>query len=380
MGETKPRPKALGGLDRWLLAILCGTAATALVDRAIASFGTFSPDEWLAIALAPATIGWAIAGTALTSARSAAAVATLLYGVAAYGLSQRETGQGVIRAELVGLLVVSVFSAHAGRSARRRSESDGAARAFIEALGAGKPLPPAITRERLQSIGVTSAVLTEAGLLGALLAQQRGRERRGWLAGLGFAAAFWVAGLAMEVEPALWIGAVCLAAWLSALAARVSGIGTGRSPFDWLAAGHFERATTEFLKILATVPADTLSRIGLAIGQYHLGRYDDAAQELLRARQFGFRDLPLGVWLGVERELALALRGSGAGQQAVAAFERLHLIFPNHAETLYEMGSTLRALGEKRAAAQVLDRAQRAGSREARELLEKEDAGAGQGG
>jgi tetratricopeptide (TPR) repeat protein len=374
MPKARPPRQPFGSLDRWLFIVLCGMAGTALIDRGIASLGGLPPDEWLALALAPVVVGWGAAGVIERSSRSAALVASGLYALLSLVTRASQGESTLVRPELVGLLVVAVFSAHAGRVARGRSEREQTARAFVEALGAGQPLPPAIGVERLRGIGVTSAVLTEAGLLGALLALQRGRERQTWLTSVSLAGSLWVIGIATGVAPALWLGAGGLLVWVVAFTLRLQGAGAGRGPYDALAAGYFDRAVTEFLKVLAAVPADTLARLGLAIGQYRLGRHDDAVQEFLKARQFGFRDLPLGIWLGVERELALALRGSGAGRQAVSSFERLQLIFPAHAPTLYELGSTLSELGEERAATQALRRAQQAGSREARELLAAREA------
>lgn len=375
MPGTRPPKQPIGSLDRWLFIVLCGMAGTALIDRGIASIGGLPPDEWLALALAPVVVGWGAVGVFDRSARSAALVASGLYALLSLVTRASQEQSPLMRPELAAVAVVAVFSAHAGRVARGRSEREQTARAFIEALGAGQPLPTVISVERLRAIGVTSAVLTEAGLLGALLALQRGRERQTWLTSLSLAGSLWVIGIATGVAPALWLGAGGLLVWVVAFTLRVQGAGAGRGPYDALAAGYFDRAVTEFLKVLAAVPADTLARLGLAIGQHRLGRHDDAVQEFLKARQFGFRDLPLGIWLGVERELALALRGSGAGRQAVSSFERLQLIFPAHAATLYEMGTTLDALGEERAATQVLRRAQQAGSREARELLTVREGG-----
>jgi hypothetical protein len=372
----------LQAVDRWLLAVLCGFGAVALFDRALIVVGPFEPDEWLALALVPAVLGWFVAGWMLRGARSAAFVATCLYIAFDAALRRTLPPETTARPELFGLLIVSVFCGQAGRMARTRSEQERVSKALTDALNAGSPLPPGVDAERLRVIGVTSAALSEAGLLGVLVSLQRSREKQGWMNAFAFAGAVWLVGVATGIPLALWAGALALLLWLCALVARCTGLGTGRSPLDALVAGYFDRAVTGFLKTLTTSPADTLSRLGLAIGQLRLARYDDAVHEFLKARQFGFGELPLAVWLGVERELAMALRASGAAAQALATLERLHVIFPAHAGTLFEMATTLRQLGESRAAGRVLERAIRAGSAEAQDLLAvmNEEAGDGDNG
>lgn len=369
MPEQRDRQWALRPVDRWLLLVLGGAVGLALLDRALASAGTFGADEWLAIALAPAVIGWGAAGALLPGARSAALFANCLYAASDATMRYLHLGPGASRPELVGLLVVAVFAAHAGRTVRVRLERDRVARTLTEALHAGSPLPPAVGPEQLASIGVSDAALTEAGLLSALLRLQRARERQAWANVLALAAGAWFVGVATAMVAAQAIGASAIVVWLGAAIVRLGGAFVGRSPLDLLVSGRFDRAATGFLKTLASTPTDTLARIGLGVAHARLARHEDAVQEFLKARQFGAAELPLGLWIGVERQMAASLRSSGSAAQSLVSLERIHAVFPHHLETLLEMGRAQRELGATRAESQVLERAARHGSLEARDRL-----------
>ncbi len=151
------------------------------------------------------------------------------------------------------------------------------------------------------------------------------------------------------------------------------GAGKGKSPYDLLLAGRFERATVEFTRTLAQAPTDSLARLGLAMGHLRLHNYERAATELLTARLSGFGEIPLPLLLATERQLGVALRKAGSPkqlEQSLRSFERVLSVFPTHHQTWWDLGLALESLGERKGAMQAWRRAAYLGTRQASAALE----------
>ncbi len=366
----RDKRRELGRVDRALASVLVGVLGLYATDTLLRSAGLTDADQWLAGATVVLVVGWLAAGVKLPEARLAAFASTLLYALADLSVAiARSSPQA--RPELVSVVIIAVASAHAGRRMAVHFRRGRTAGMVIDVLLFGRGATAGSTSEDLGEIGVTSGLLDQSGLLGALRRDQSARGRAaGATAGaicLGVLVVGRVTGL--EIATASGLGLLAIVAVAGLL--RFVGVGTGRTACEMLIAGHFDPAVTEFLKTLSRVPADTVARIGLGIGHVRLGRHDSAIAELLTARQYGFREIPLGVWIGVERQLGIALRESGSAEQAKQSFERVLSLFPDHAPTVYDLAMTLAALGERRAAEQALERAARAGCAEAKEALRR---------
>lgn len=350
--------KALGALG-----------ALCALDRFLLSWGLSTPDSWLAAAVAPVVIGATLMGAIWgRSGRMAVITASGSYAAAAI-IGGHLSATGHLRTELLAVVPAAALAAHGGvlaslgvRVARARSAVQRVL--FSEELPARAP-----GSEDLSLLGLKDNAPSESGLLSALVAVQRARERQTWATFLAVGCGLLLVGYTLPYDTASWAGLIVLAAAVVVGSAWLLGVGRGPTAYDSLISGNFDRAVVEFTRALSRMPADTLARVGLGIGQLHLGRHENAAAEFLTARFSGPHEVPIAVWLGVERMLGVALREAGQGEQARRSFERLLALFPNHPGTMCDLGLALDCLGERRAAAQVLRRAVARGSEEARHIL-----------
>ncbi len=370
MLSGRDKRRGLGRIDRALASVLAGALGLYAADWLLKSAGLTSPEQWLGGATVVLVVGWVAAGVKLPEARLAAFASALLYALADLSVAIARS-EPQARPELVSVIIIATASAHAGRLGAIHFRRGRTAGMVMDVLLFGRGASGNSTLTDLGEIGVTQGLLDQSGLLGALRRAQILRERNAWATAVAICLGVTVLGRIKGLELAGGAGLGMLAFVAVAGLLRFIGVGTGRTACEMLIAGHFEPAVTEFLRTLSRVPADTVARIGLGIGHVRLGRHDSAVAELLTARQYGFREIPLGVWIGVERQLGIALRESGSAEQAKQAFERVLWLFPDHAPTVYDLAMTLAALGERKASEQALERAARSGCVEAQEALRR---------
>lgn len=366
-----PKPLPRAG-DQFLLAVLAGLVGLALLDQVLEAAGSPDPPSWLTAAMGPTALLWGLAGYRIGRHMRWAA----LLSIAAYGVVMTlAAGRGQVpRIEVLALVPIAVSAAHAGwmaEGARRRAR----ARFLVAAALSERSnvdLRPGPNDLRL--LGLDDGLLAEAGILGTLLEIQTARERQHWVYLVGGGLVLIAFGLTAGVSHLVHGGLAVLALAAAVGVARSLGVGKGSSAYDLLVAGRFERASTEFTRLLNQVPADSLARMGLAISKLRVGEYERAATEFLTARISGAGEVPLPLLLATERELGVALRNAGSRkqlEQSVKSFERVLSVFPEHPETWRDLGLALEGLGEARGAAQALRRAVANGSRPAEADLQR---------
>jgi len=350
-------------------ATVFGLAALAGLDLLLTEAEAPDPTAWLAAAIAPVSIGWLIAGAALgRGARWSALLSTGAY--AAWGFGVAAVAQDrAARPELVALVPVALFSAHAGAVfmvARRRAMAHAV---VAQILGSAEGTARTPAPDELAALGLDESVLADAGVLGGLLRVHWAREAKAWAVILSVAAGGAAFGLAGGLPTVAAAGGAATAAGALAFAARsLLGFGKGGAPFERLVAGDFTRAQTDFLKLLALVPADSIARLGLAMACLLLREPERAATEFVTARLSGVGEIPLGLVLGTERQLGVALREAGSETQlehSLRSFRRVLGVFPTSMETWYDLGLTLEAAGGRRAALLAYRRAAERGLRPA---------------
>lgn len=355
--QESPKPMPRTG-DEFLVAVLAGVVGLAMVDYVLQGAGVPDPQTWLTVALIPAALGWGWAGYQFgLHMRWAALVSTVAYG-AVMTVAGRDAG--VPRIDVLALMPIAVSAAYAGwlvRGAQRRVR----ARLLVgSALSEREQTDLRPGPEDRRVLGLDEGLLAETGVLAALLEIQSARERQSWVYLVGAGLVLVAFGLTAEVIPVAWAGVAVLGIALLVGAGRSLGVGKGRSAYDLLVSGRFDRAATEFTRLLTQVPADSLARMGLAVSHLRSGDYERAATEFLTARISGIGEVPLQLLLATERQLGVALRKAGSRkqlEQSVKSFQRVLSVFPEHPETWRELGLALEALGEERAAAQALRRA-----------------------
>jgi len=269
------------------------------------------------------------------------------------------------------LPVVAGLMAGLGTSLRRAYAERIAARLCREHFLSTEPADraPELPREVLRLLHVDRSVLTIPGLVSAMLREEAEARQRGRFFAYGMVlcliALYYVTGWLW----ALWVGLGVLLAM--ALGAAQRFVLSARPPlaFDSLLAGYYELAALEFAEALRINERDTKARIGLAIAHFHLKAYDKAIAQLEAARQMAFERFTVGVWVGVEKLLGLALREANKPSLAARALRNVLAIFPDDAQTLYDLALCYRKSGLERRARELFERAARLGHREAASLL-----------
>jgi len=149
------------------------------------------------------------------------------------------------------------------------------------------------------------------------------------------------------------------------LSALWAALASGPSAFDTLATGYFDLARVRFSEAVRLRPFDAKSRIGLALALLHVGRLDQALQELAIARQLGLHRFSIGVWIGLERTAALAAYRNGRFAVAARTLRTVLSVFPQHASTHLMLALCHEGSGHTRLARELLRRAAELGSDEA---------------
>jgi len=370
-----PDRHAMSRGARVAAATLIGFAALGGLDLLLTGAGAPDPTAWLAAAIAPVSIGWLITGAGLgRGARWSALLSTLAYAGWEFGVAAL-TQDRRARPELVALVPVAVFSAHAGAVftvARRRAMAHAV---IAQILGSSERTDRTPGPDDLAALGLDESVLAAAGVLGGLLRVHWSREARSWAIILSVAAGGAAFGLAAGLPAVAVLGAGLTAVVAVALAIRsLLGLGKGRGPFERLIAGDFPRAQSDFLKLLTLVPADSIARLGLAMACLHLREHERAATEFITARLSGVGEIPLDLVLGTERQLGIALREAGSEtqlEQSLRSFRRVLGVFPTSMETWHDLGRALEAAGERRGAVLAYRRAADCGLSQALEAVER---------
>lgn len=375
--RSKPMPRAG---DQLLLAVLAGVIGLALLDQALEAADSPDAPSWLTVAMIPTALLWGIAGYRIgPHMRWAALLSVTAYGVVVTLAAGREQ---VPRIEVLALAPIAVSAAHAGwiiESVRRKLRARALVAAALSDRGPGDLRPGP---EDLRVLGLDEGLLAEAGVLSTLLEIHAARERQNWVYLVGGGLVLIALGVTAQVRHLVTAGLSVLGIAAAMGMGRSLGVGKGYSAYDLLVSGRFERACTEFTRLLTQVPADSLARMGLAASKLRVGEYERAATEFLTARIAGVGELPLSLLLATERELGIALRNAGSRkqlEQSVRSFERVLSVFPEHPDTWRDLGLALESLGEARGAAQALRRAIANGSRAAGDDLRRvEESGRAQ--